>query len=259
MVVADLHVHTTNSDGALTLETVPAAAREAGLETVAVTDHDRVHPDIENPVSERDGIRVIHGVELRVESPAGRVDLLGYGVERTDALVAELDRLQENRVERARKIVACVESELGVAVDVELEPGVGRPHVARAIAESAAEVGYTGAFEELIGDGRPCYVPREIPDFERGRDLLTEACGLVSLAHPLRYEDPAGALELAGTLDGVERFYPYGRPVETGPVEVAMERHDLIPTGGSDAHDDVLGREGLDRAGYERVSAALDG
>jgi predicted metal-dependent phosphoesterase TrpH len=257
MVVADFHAHTTNSDGSLTLETLPAAAREAGLAAVAVTDHDQLHPNLENPLSKRDGITVVHGVELRVESSAGRVDLLGYGVERTDALVAELSRLQNDRIERAREIVECVESELGVAIDVAFEPGVGRPHIARAIADSAADVGYKAAFEDLIGDGRPCYVPREIPDFERGRDLLMDACDLVALAHPLRYDDPAGALELAAVLDGVERFYPYGRPVDTGPVEAAIERHDLIPTGGSDAHDDVLGREGLDRAGYERVSAAL--
>ncbi|PSQ58477.1 MAG: PHP domain-containing protein [Halobacteriales archaeon SW_9_67_25] len=259
MTVADLHVHTTNSDGALTLETLPAAARAAGVEAVAVTDHDRLHPALDAPVVERDGVTVIHGIELRVDSPAGRVDLLGYGVERTEALTAELDRLQTDRVERARTIVDCLEDRLGVTLDVAFEPGVGRPHIARAVAESAADFGYTEAFEELIGDGRPCYVARDVPDFERGRGLLGEACGIVALAHPLRYEDPDAALELVADLDAVERYYPYGRAAETAPIEAAIDRHGLLATGGSDAHDDRLGQTGIDRTEYERVRSLLGG
>ncbi|MEF8784415.1 MAG: PHP domain-containing protein [Haloarculaceae archaeon] len=251
MVVADLHVHTTNSDGALTLETIPDAAREAGVEVVAVTDHDRLHPGLQTPVAVVGGVTVVHGIELRVRSPAGEVDLLGYGARRTDALTAEIDRLQENRIERARRIVDCVEDRLGVSLDVAFEPGVGRPHIARAIAETEADYEYDDAFADLIGDDCPCFVGREIPDFETGRDLLADACGLVGLAHPLRYDDPAAALALTESLDAVERWYPYGREVDLRPVERAIERHDLVPTGGSDAHEETLGLAGLDSEAYQ--------
>jgi predicted metal-dependent phosphoesterase TrpH len=251
MIVADLHVHTTHSDGTLTLETLPEAAREAGVDVVAVTDHDRLHPDLQTPVAVVGDVTVVHGIELRVDSPAGHVDLLGYGARRTDPLVAELDRLQENRVDRARRIVDCVEDRLGVSLDVALEPGVGRPHIAQAIADSEADYGYDDAFAELIGDDCPCYVAREIPDFETGRDLLADACGLVGLAHPLRYDDPVAALELTASLDAVERWYPYGRDVDTRPVEQAIERHGLVPTGGSDAHGKTLGAAGLDADAYQ--------
>jgi len=186
-----------------------------------------------------------------------RIDLLGYGAERTGPLAAELDRLQADRVERARATVDCVENRLGVDLEVAFEPGVGRPHVARAIADSPADVGYGEAFAEYIGDDCPCYVSRAIPGFDRGRELLAGACGLVALAHPLRYDDPAAALDLAAELDGVERHYPYGRAVDPGPIEQAIERHDLVPTGGSDAHDDRLGRAGLGEDGYRRVRARV--
>jgi len=252
MVVADLHVHTTNSDGTLTLETLPDAAREAGVSTVAITDHDRLHPDLHTPVAVVDGVTVVHGIELRVDSPAGRVDLLGYGVTRTGALVAELDRLQENRIERARRIVDCVQKRLGISLSVDFEPGVGRPHIARAIDDSEADYDYDAAFEDVIGDDCPCYVPREIPDFERGRELLADACGLVALAHPYRYDDPEAALALTADLDGVEQWYPYRRAVDTRPVEQAIERNDLVATGGSDAHDETLGAAGLEQAAYRR-------
>src|SRR6056297_2159701 len=147
MVVADLHVHTTRSDGTLTLETLPAAADAAGVAAVAVTDHDRLQPALDGPVTERDGLTVVHGIELRVDAGAQRLDLLGYGVEATDALVAECERIQRNRRERGREIIDCVEARLGVSLPVEPRSGLGRPHIARAI---AAVTDYTvqGAFDE---------------------------------------------------------------------------------------------------------------
>jgi hypothetical protein len=261
-VVADLHVHTTVSDGTMTLADLPAAADRAGVDWVAVTDHDRVHPALSAPVERRDGVAVVRGIELRVEPAGGdeRVDLLGYGVEPTAALRTELDRLQRDRIERAERIVGRVEARLGVELDVAIAEGVGRPHVARAIAaHEGTDLGYDDAFAELIGDDGPCYVARDVTPFERGVDLLSDACALVGLAHPLRYDDPEAALELAAGLDAVERFYPYDRPVDHAPVDAAIERHDLLATGGSDAHDDVLGVAGLDAAGVEPIRERLPG
>ena len=256
--LADLHVHTTASDGELTLDALPAAARAGGVDVVAVTDHDRYHPAIDAPVVELDGVTVIHGVELRVEAGDRRVDLLGYAARRTDALEAELDRLQRDRVERARRMVACVEDRLGVALDLDVGAGVGRPHVARAVAASDADCGFQGAFDRLIGGDCPCYVARDLPTFETGARLLGEACDVVSLAHPFRYDDPDAAFDLAADLDAVERYYPYGREVDAARVDRVAERHDLLVTGGSDAHDDTLGVAGLPAKPYRRFAARID-
>lgn len=256
MVVADLHVHTDNSDGSLTLGSLPSAAEAADVSAVAVTDHDRLHPGLSTPVATIDGVTVVHGIELRVEADDRRVDLLGYGARRTPALESLIDRLQTDRKQRGRAIIERVEDRLGVELPLEVRAGLGRPHVAEAIAE-VSEYGYAEAFEELIGDGCPCYVPREIPAFEVGLETLREACGLVSLAHPLRYDDPAAALSLCSDLDAVERFYPYDRDVDPRPIDRAIERYDLIATGGSDAHGETLGAAGLDRSAYRAFRAAL--
>lgn len=265
MTHADLHVHTDCSDGQLSLSSVPDAARRADVAVVAVTDHDRVHPGFEAPVQRHTGgdappepVTLIRGVELRVESPAGRVDLLGYGVEPTPDLRDLEARVQRDRRERGRAIVECVEDRLGVDLDVEVRKGFGRPHVARAVDEHP-DTGhdYGTAFEHLIGSDGPCYVAREIPNFEEGRRVLAEACGLVGLAHPLRYDDPGAALELVGDLDAVELPYPYGSDVDRSAVERAVAEHDLIVTGGSDAHDDRLGRAGLTGEAFERVDERL--
>ncbi len=257
MVVADLHVHTTNSDGSLTLATLPEAADRAGIEAVAVTDHDRVHPDLNHPLTSADGIEIVHGIELGVTTGAERVDLLGYGVRRSERLQELLDAVQANRVERARQIVACVEDRLGVDLDVDVEPGIHRTHIARAIDRSEAPYDYRRARDELIGDGCPCHVPRPVPGFDRGRRVLSEACGLVGLAHPLRYPDPERALALTEALDAVELAYPYDQAGDVALVEAAIDDHDLVPTGGSDAHDDRLGRAGIDRATYDRVRSRI--
>jgi hypothetical protein len=258
-IVADLHAHTTASDGEMALADVPAAARRAGVDWVAITDHDRVHPGLDDPVERRDGVWLVRGIELRVETGSERVDLLGYGVDPTPALTRELDRLQRDRVDRGRRMVANVESRLGVDLDVEVAEGIGRPHVARAIAAADADYDYRDAFAELIGDDGPCYVARDVTDVDAGLSLLADACALVALAHPLRYDDPVAALRVAAEPEvaAVERHYPYDRPTDPTPVDAAVREHGLLATGGSDAHDDRLGRAGLDAAGFAPVRERL--
>lgn len=265
MVHADLHVHTDNSDGTLSLDEVPAAAKASNVAVVGVTDHDRYHPDLDAPVARREGIVLVHGIELRVETPTQRVDLLGYGVEPTDALRAEIDRLQTDRRERGRRIVECLESRLGVSLEVEIRAGLGRPHIARAVVEHPdTEYDDIGpVFDELIADGAPCFVAREVTAFDRGLSLLREASAVVGLAHPIRYPDPEAALELCDSLDAVERYYPYDRPNghestgEVALVDEAIRTHDLLRTGGSDAHGKDLGLAGLSESEYEDLAAHL--
>jgi predicted metal-dependent phosphoesterase TrpH len=259
MVVADLHAHTTVSDGLLTLDDVPAAARRSGVEAVALTDHDRYHPGLDRPVTDLDGVTVVRGIELRADAGFERVDLLGYGLHETEELAAECDRIQRDRVERGRKIVERVEAETGASLDVEFGPGLGRPDVARAIERSDAPYDYQGAFEHLIGNDGPCFVARDVPDVSTAVDLLTDACDLVGLAHPFRYDDPERALALCGDhdLDAVERFYPYDDDPDPTPVDRVVADHDLLVTGGSDAHETTLGVAGLDRDDWAAVRARL--
>ena len=259
-VVADLHVHTTVSDGTLTLDEVPDVAREAGVDWVAITDHDRIHPGLDAPVVERDGIRMVRGIELRVDAGFERLDLLGYGVEHTDALAAEIDRLQRDRRERGAAILDAVEERLGVDLDVEPREGLGRPHIARAIDESEAPYDYAGAFDELIGNDGPCYVAREVTPLDDGLDLLADACALVGLAHPFRYERVDEALDVAresAAIGAIERFYPYGRAVDDARIDRVAAEADLLRTGGTDAHERTLGVAGLTESAFEPVRERL--
>lgn len=256
-IVADLHAHTTVSDGVMTLPEVPVVARDAGLDWVAVTDHDRIHPDLAAPVVNRDGVRIIRGIELRVDAGFERLDLLGYAVEHTDALDAEIERLQTDRKRRGAAIVDRVEKRLDIDLVIEPRAGIGRPHVARAIDESSAPYDYAAAFEELIGNDGPCYVAREVTSLDRGVELLRDACALVGLAHPFRYDDVAAALDVARALDAVERFYPYGRAVDDARIESIADEADLLLTGGTDAHERTLAEAGLTAETFEPVRERL--
>jgi predicted metal-dependent phosphoesterase TrpH len=265
-IVADLHTHTTVSDGTLTLDRLVRLANEADLDAVAVTDHDRYHPDLSHPVERRTGVAVVRGIELRVEAGDQRLDLLGYALDPTEALTAEIDRIQQDRIDRGRRIIENVEDRLGVDLALEPRAGLGRPHIARAVVESDADYDeFDAVFADLIGNDGPCYVARNVPDFETGRELLEEACALVGLAHPLRYDDPEAALAQSAELDAVERYYPYDRPLSPDdpdaldplPVENAIAEHDLLATGGSDAHEEVLATDGLPELAWERVREHL--
>src|SRR6056297_1414011 len=104
-IVADLHAHTTVSDGTMTAAELAATA----------------------PVVEREGVRVVRGIELRVDAGFERLDLLGYAVEHTAALDAETERLQANRQRRGAAILDAVEERLGVDLGLDPRPGLGRP------------------------------------------------------------------------------------------------------------------------------------
>lgn len=260
-VVADLHVHTTNSDGTLTLSEIPTVAREAGLDAVAITDHDRFHPDLSEPVTLIDGVTIIHGIELRVETDIGeRIDLLGYGVSPTPELTAEVDRLQADRANRAQRMIDRIEEHLNVTLPIEGEEGMGRPNIARAVADHPeTEYEYEGVFENIIGHGCPGYVSRSVTTFENGVDLLTDACQIVGLAHPFRYENANAALELTQHLDAVECYYPYGRDDAGATIDLDthVSEYKLLRTGGTDAHERTLGKAGLPQEEYDQFRQAL--
>lgn len=256
-VVADLHVHTTASDGTLTLEEVHEVSRDIGLAAVGITDHDRIHPDIDGPVEIRDGVTIVRGIELKVKRATGNhVDLLGYGVRESERLGSLTRRLQTDRLERARRMRDRLEAHLDVQLDLDVEYGIGRPHIARAVADVTG-IEVQTVFDEYIGEGRPCHVSRSIPTYADVLDVLESAASVVALAHPLRYDHLEEALEIAIELGAVERWYPYDTPVDETALVDTIGRHDLLATGGSDAHDADVGRIGLDASAWESVEKSL--
>lgn len=249
----DLHCHSTESDGTLSPRQLVELARELGLASLALTDHDTIAGVEEAQAAGRElGVRVISGVEISVEYAAKTVHMLGYcfdsGAER---LKEGLARLVSGRNERNAKIVARL-NELGLAVtleEIEAEAGgkvVGRPHIARVLLKHGYVETWEEAFDKYLARGAAAY-------FERLRftpvdavALIREAGGVAVLAHP-KYvalhenetlEDVVRTLVEAG-LDGIECYYTDHTEEETAAYMELARRYGLIVTGGSDFHGAV--------------------
>ncbi len=244
----DLHTHTTASDGLLTPPALVQAARQAGVEVLAITDHDTVDGIPEALEEARAvGIRLIPGVELSVEEAEGELHLLGYFVDfEADWFRSFLAELRASRVDRIREMVRRL-NDLGArlpleAVQREARGTVGRAHVARALVAAGYVRTPAEAFERYIGRGRPAWVPRNTLSSEEAIAAIRRAGGIPVLAHPGRSVSFArvAALKASG-LEGIEVYYPDHTPHETAQLLALARELSLLVTGGSDYHGDGVG------------------
>lgn len=242
---ADLHTHTTASDGTQTPTQVVEAARAAGLAAVGITDHDTI-AGIEEAIEagERLGVEVVPGVEIT--AMYGRnieVHVLGYWIEHRDVRLREfLQTLVEARFERARKMVDLLR-QAGVRVEFdrvkEIAGGgaIGRPHVARAICEAGAASSIDAAFGLYLRDGGPAYVPRHRVTPSEAVAVILQAGGVPCCAHVAKLGRDELVIDLMREgLRAIEVYHPDHSPVGTQFYRRFALARGLIATGGSDAH-----------------------
>lgn len=247
---ADLHAHSTASDGSDPPERLVELALESGLAYLALTDHDTqegVPAALE--AASGTGLELIPGVELSLNSEYGAMHLIvlwlppGRG-----ALQDRLDELQAGRETRNQEIVERL-NELGMPVtlaEIEQEAGggsVGRPHIAAVMLERGYVPDIRTAFDLWLGAGKPAYVGRRRLQPLEGITLARESGGVPVLAHPhtlgittaSEMADLLTRLQRLG-LVGLEAFYSsYYRHVREGYTDLAR-RFGLVPSGGSDYH-----------------------
>lgn len=243
---ADLHLHTTASDGRLKPEEIVRLAVRVGLDVIAITDHDSVDGIVPALTAAHDlpHLTIIPGVEINTDVPGGEVHILGYFIDYTDQnLAAALQGLRNSRQGRASKMISKL-SALGIDIEwdrvQELAQGgsLGRPHIAQALLERGYVNSVKEAFDRYIGRGGPAYVEREkVTPMEAVR-LVANARGLPVLAHPA---DIGGLdalvpeLKRAG-LVGIEVYYGNYTPDVVDRLLKIAELYGLVPTGGTDYH-----------------------
>lgn len=241
---ADLHTHTTASDGLRTPGELVAEARAAGLAAIGLTDHDTVEGIAEAAAVAGAGLQVIPGIELSATAGRSQAHILGYFVDPTsDALLTALADFRCQREERMRRFAVRL-TELGLPVTFEeivAESGdgsVGRPHLARVMIRRGYVTDIAEAFERYLAYGRPGYVEKDDITPEACVALIGQAGGVAVLAHPFSAGDPelvAGRLKAAG-LAGLEVEYGAYDEERRAALRAIAERHGLIATGGSDYH-----------------------
>jgi len=251
---ADLHVHSDASDGTDSPAEVMRRAARAGLDAVALTDHDTVAGLARARQARPDSLTLVPGMELSCRGAGHSIHLLAYLFDLDDPeLAAQTRRIRDDRVLRARAMVARL-ADLGVPVSWDQVAAiagasvVGRPHIARAMAASGVIAEPGEAFTaEWIGDGGRAYVRRYALDPATAIRLVRAAGGVAVLAHPRAErqrwqasDEQIAELAEAG-LAGVEVFHPDQPESRRAQLLGACRQLGLVPTGGSDDHGSLTG------------------
>jgi hypothetical protein len=252
--VIDLHLHTTASDGTLTPSALVARAAAAGLRIIAVTDHDTLAglPEAKEAAAAH-GLRLIDGVEITAVEDRRDVHMLAYFMD--PANVALLDFLSTQRTDRLRRVREITErlASLGALIDIEsvveargAGRSVGRPQIADALVTAGHAADRDDAFDRWIGTDRPAYVPRRGARPDDVIDLVREAGGIVSMAHPAltKKDEIIPRLASAG-LAALEARHSDQDAAAEQRYRALASRHGLAVSGGSDFHGDAGPRAGL--------------
>ena len=245
---ADLHTHSTISDGRRTPTQLVDLAYGNGVRIMSLTDHDIVDglPEAFEAASRYPDFTLIPGIEMSTDVPGNEVHILGHFIDWESAEFRRaLALLQESRLGRARKMVEKLAA-LGKPVDWErvqsfADGAVGRPHIALALVEAGHVSTVNEAFDLYLSRNGPAYVEREHLDPEQVVALLLGVGGLATLAHPRELlaagglEDLLARLKSAG-LTGMEVYYQDYTPAEIEAFRALAQKFDLLPLGGSDYH-----------------------
>ncbi|MCL2735490.1 MAG: PHP domain-containing protein [Propionibacteriaceae bacterium] len=277
----DLHTHSTVSDGTDSVPEVIRAAHAAGVEVLALTDHDTMDGvDLAQDCGRREGVEVLNGMEmsthLLVDNIRRPVHLLAYGCSHEDQPLADLlARVREARVTRVPRMLELL-AELGMPLTLEeveawcaTSSTTGRPHVADAMVHRGYVASRDEAFARYLYDDGPAYVSRYTPTVAEAVDAVNAAHGVAVVAHPWARGGAAwmtvdAIADLAADhgLVGIEADHVDHSISDRGLLHRVADDLGLVATGSSDYHGrgktrNPLGACHTPREAYETITAEI--
>lgn len=245
----DLHTHSTASDGSLAPADLVAAAAAAGIDVLALTDHDCTDGFAAAVVAgDRYGVRVIAGVEISTSWQGRQIHVVGLDIDpHCSELRLGLSRLKSRRLERAAAMGERLSRQgiAGIGEAAQQRAGSGmvtRTHFAQVLFERGLAASPRDAFDRYLAQGKPGYVKTEWASLEEAVCWIGAAGGIAVIAHPLRY--PLTGAWLRRLLAEFRELG--GRAIEVasgtappGDVQAACAhalRHGLLASCGSDFH-----------------------
>lgn len=244
---SDLHTHTNCSDGTLSPEELVEAAKAAGLNYIAITDHDTVDAIChlyEEGLYPAKGIKIIPGIEFSAHHDTRSIHILGYNVDIYNRELADkLDDVVEARWERFSSMVKKLQ-DLGYAIkeaDVLQIAGdsraISRSHIAQTLVQLGIFSTVKEAFDVVLEKGRPAYVGHYRMESKEIVDLIKRCGGTPVLAHPKLIGDDNLVEELLRSgIEGIEAYYPRHDEEDTKRYLALADKYHLMVTGGSDFH-----------------------
>jgi len=276
---ADLHLHSTESDGQLTPTELVEKAKVLGFKAIALTDHDTISGLSEAQVAGAGvNLEVIAGIELSAIDTRERgeveVHVLGYYINYQDMTLQKvLKQIKHSRQNRAINMVKKL-NDLNILISIENVEAlagsgtIGRPHIARAMEEAGYIKEIKEAFtKKYIGRGGLAYVERFKISPQEAIQLISDAGGLAVLAHPgfLSDQTALGEKEIKDYIDfglaGLEVYYSKHKQDQLKYYEDIVKKYDLLITGGSDCHggaDSLIGSVKLPYGYVEILKKAVD-
>ena len=244
MMFADLHLHTSFSDGTYSPEKLASEGKRHNLAVLALTDHDTMEGcERMDAACVAEGIEFVPGSELTAEQDDYELHLLGYFLDSScEKLTKALAEFQTARQDRIREMVERI-NKAGVNLEAESVFRIascrspGRPHVGRALVEAGICRTLDEAFERFLKKNRPGWVPKFRISAPDAIQLIHQSGGVAVMAHPglNRSDDMIPELVEAG-MDGIECFHTKHSTAVSEHYLMIAEQKNLLITGGSDCH-----------------------
>lgn len=246
---ADLHCHSTASDGSSSPEELIDLAVSIGLQGLSITDHDTIAAyEKAIPAAQAKHLQLISGIELSAMHKGTSVHILGYAFKLDSPAIHDFcQRHLERRIYRNQKVLHLLKTH-GMPIEASDFPEtsliaghpVGRPHIAQAMIHKGYVSSVKEAFQLFLGDGKSCFVSGEAFSIEETIHTIHEAKGLAVIAHPHLIKNQKTVSDLLQMpFDGIEgyyaRFFPHQ---EERWVKIGIKKNWVI-TGGSDFHGTV--------------------
>ncbi|MCR1950221.1 PHP domain-containing protein [Clostridium sp. DSM 100503] len=264
MNYADLHIHSSYSDGSMTPEEIVDKAKSLGVKSISITDHDSIASQyiVEN---NSDDINIISGIELSTEYDDLEIHILGYFIDiKNKNLDETVNRLNKARIERIEEILFKLrKNDIHLTLDelaIDLDSTViGRSHVANAMVKKGYFDSYKAAFTNFLVKGKPAYVKGFKLNYKDAIQVINSSGGVAVLAHPgqiykgLAIENIIKDFKFYG-LRGVEVYHPSHSREQTNNFYNLCKKHKLFITGGSDYHgkecynENLIGSYGINEA-----------
>jgi len=250
---ADLHCHTSYSDGSATPSELLNLAKASGLSGLSITDHDSIEAyKTAMPIAKELGIEMVSGVEFSTVHKYLSVHILAYSFGlNSPEIHAFCEKHHERRLKRNRDILKKL-SQKGMPIseeemlgcvrqaEPEMKPTIGRPHIAQAMMKKGFVTSIQEAFKKYLGEDKPCYAPGESFSTEETIEIIHRAGGLAIIAHPHLIDDPVILKQLIEMpFDGIECYYAkFPQEATKRWLKIAEKKQWLI-TGGSDFHGTI--------------------
>lgn len=251
MKKADFHVHTNYSDGVFSPEKIVDTALDAGLEAIALTDHDNILSyDVAQKylqsIGKQDQLEIIQGIEVNTLYKNYEVHILGYFMNpNDDDFKALIKNQQDARVNQTLEIIDLLDKKEGIKISFDsilaqvAEGGsIGRPHIAKAITSAGGTASVIEAYNKYINDNSPVYVQRKTVSPQDAVEIIYDAGGVPVIAHPHDIDIAETLIKDLMTygLRGIEAYHRKHSPAVVEYFSSMAEKFGLIVTGGSDFH-----------------------